>query len=305
MRLEDYSTWEGRPQAFKDLPIQAVLEVPMLFGGELIGVLVAEETAHSGRTYTEDDEHLFTLFAAQAAGAIRSARLYDESVRRINYLQTLRSIDRAITANMDSSVTLKILLNQAINQADIDAVSILLFNPHTLRLEYRLGEGFRTRANQNASIRLGESYAGVVALERRMISITDPSEMAEGPFKEFMLTESLLACHFVPMIAKGQVLGVLQAFSRDGLGASRELLEFLEALATQAAIALDNAQLFQGLQEANFELSVAYDATIERWSAALENRQQANEAHMKQLIEWTMQMARSGLEEKMIATSAA
>lgn len=68
IRINDYSVWEGRSTQYAHVPIRAVLEVPMLYGGELIGVLTADEVGDTERKFTEDDEHLLSLFASQAAG---------------------------------------------------------------------------------------------------------------------------------------------------------------------------------------------------------------------------------------------
>jgi putative nucleotidyltransferase with HDIG domain len=77
LRLDDYSTWEGRSELYEGVPIRAVLEVPMLYRGELIGVLTADETGESRRKFTEEDERLLSLFASQAASAINNAKLFD------------------------------------------------------------------------------------------------------------------------------------------------------------------------------------------------------------------------------------
>jgi|GEM_PF-891851 len=301
LRVDDYSNWENRLEKYDKTPLGAVLEVPMLFGGELIGVLVVEEFAGTARTFTEADERLLSLLAAQAAGAVRSARLLEETVRRLKHIQTLRSIDRAITANMDSNVTLKILLGQALNLMNISAASILLFNPNTLTLEYAMGQGFRTKDIELASVRLGESYAGRAVFDRRIMNIPDLSVVAAGPFRDFVQKESFVSYHIAPMIAKGHMRGVLEVYSRGQLAISSEWLELLDALATQAAIAVDNAQMFHDLQRANFELTVAYDAAIEGWSQSLDARHRENKGHAKRVAEWTVQLARAaGIEEKQI-----
>jgi HD-GYP domain-containing protein (c-di-GMP phosphodiesterase class II) len=103
------------------------------------------------------------------------------------------------------------------------------------------------------------------------------------------------------MIAKGQIHGVMQMFSRQRAQLDHEEMEFVEALATQAAIAVDNARLFHGLQQANFELSMAYNATIEGWSHALDERFKEVEGHTERVTEWTVQLARAAnLEDKAI-----
>ena len=73
--VDDYHAWPGRSPQYEALPLAAVVEVPITFGGEKIGVLSAYESTESKRKYTEADARLLSLFAAQAAGVIRTARL--------------------------------------------------------------------------------------------------------------------------------------------------------------------------------------------------------------------------------------
>jgi putative nucleotidyltransferase with HDIG domain len=93
------------------------------------------------------------------------------------------------------------------------------------------------------------------------------------------------------LIAKGQLQGVLETFNRRPMGGGEEQTEFLETLATQAAIAIDNSQLFSDLQRSNFELEMAYDATIEGWSRALELRDLETEGHTLRVTDMTIQLA--------------
>ena len=74
----------------------------------------------------------------------------------------------------------------------------------------------------------------------------------------------------LPLVAKGRVQGVLEILNRTPLQPDADWLEFLNSLGTQAAIAIDNANLFTDLQRTNVELNLAYDATIEGWSRVLE-----------------------------------
>ena len=95
------------------------------------------------------------------------------------------------------------------------------------------------------------------------------------------------------MIAKGQLQGVLEIFNRNADMLNDEQIGFLETLATQAAIAIDNSQLFSELQRSNFELEMAYDATIEGWSRALELRDQETEGHTLRVTDMTLQLAQA------------
>jgi HD-GYP domain-containing protein (c-di-GMP phosphodiesterase class II) len=93
------------------------------------------------------------------------------------------------------------------------------------------------------------------------------------------------------LLAKGQVKGVLEIFHRDALDAQPEWVSLMEALAGQAAIALDNASMFEDLQKSNAELSLAYDTTLEGWSRALDLRDHETVGHTRRVTEMTMRLA--------------
>lgn len=84
--LDDYHSWEGQSPHYHHIPIRAIVGVPMIYGGELIGVLLAEEIGESERRFNEYDVRLLSLLAGQAASAVHNARLYEQVQR---YTETL------------------------------------------------------------------------------------------------------------------------------------------------------------------------------------------------------------------------
>ena len=103
----------------------------------------------------------------------------------------------------------------------------------------------------------------------------------------------------IPLTAKGQIKGVLEIFHRDPIKLEPESFDFLETLAGQAAIAIDNAELFDNLQISNSEMSMAYEKTLEGWAHALELRDHDTEGHTSRTTELTVRLARAmGVNEK-------
>ncbi|MFH1906930.1 MAG: HD domain-containing phosphohydrolase [Chloroflexota bacterium] len=200
----------------------------------------------------------------------------------------------AISSVLDLRLTLDILLDHTLAQLGVDAANILLYNPHTQMLEYGVGRGFRSKAQTQLSLRMGESQAGRAALERRMVAIPD-IQASEAAFSQphLLADEGFSAYYAVPLITKGQIKGVLKIFHRSTLNPDAEWFNFLETLAGQAAIAIDNAQLFDYLQRANADLSLAYDSTIEGWAGALELRDEETEGHSQRVTKLTLQLARA------------
>ena len=102
-------------------------------------------------------------------------------------------------------------------------------------------------------------------------------------------------------MVKGKVKGVLEMFQRTPLQPYPEWLDFLNTLAGQAAIAIENSALFENLERSNQELSQAYDATIVGWSRALDLRDRETEGHTLRVTEMTLNLARAfGLPEEQL-----
>jgi PAS domain S-box-containing protein len=218
-----------------------------------------------------------------------------ELKRQLDRLAALRTIDTAITSSLDLRITFDVILAQTIEQLNVDAAAILLLNPLFNRLEYAAGRGFRTSSLRHTSLPIGEGFAGVAALERRIVSVADLEKEA-SPFlarAPLLREEGFVSYYSAPLIAKAQVKGVLEIFHRSSLSPDQTWLDFLAALAGQAAIAIDNAVLFEDLQRANIELRLAYDHTLEGWSRALDLRDRETEGHSERVAEMTLRLART------------
>ena len=272
--------------------LQSGLYVPIIIGERTIGVISIE--SEKADAFSEADERLVATLAAQAASALENARLFQETIRRLEHLQSLHKIDQAIAGSMDVSLILKAILNQVISQLGVDAAVILLYNPATNLLEYETGHGFRTQSLQHTRLSLGEGYAGLVALGRQTVQIPDLQTRNTDFLRSPTFSQEGFVSYFgVPLIAKGEIKGVLEIFYRTVFEAETEWLNFLETLAGQAAIAIDNATLFKGLQLSNIQLTMAYDATIDGWSHALDLRDKETEGHTQRVTEITMRLAQA------------
>jgi PAS domain S-box-containing protein/putative nucleotidyltransferase with HDIG domain len=213
--------------------------------------------------------------------------------QHLEHLTALVEIDRAINFSFDLNLSLTTLLTHVIVQLEVDAADVLLFNPTSRTLEFVAGRGFHTKAIEHARQPLGEGYAGRAAHKRSIVHIPDLAKEHDSFLRKILLAgEDFVSYHGVPLIAKGQVVGVLEVFHRNRLVRDEEWLDFLKALASQAAIAIDNATLFDNLQRSNTELAQAYDATIEGWSRALELRNNETEGHTQRAAVLTVKLAR-------------
>lgn len=224
----------------------------------------------------------------------------DLAQERLERLRALHAIDLIISSSLDLHVTLTEFLDLVVSQLKVDAADILLLNPHTQTLEYAAGRGFRTNGIQQSRPRLGEGIAGLAALEHRSIGIPNLLAPESGFVRaQLLVNEGFIAYSVVPLMAKGQVKGVLEVLHRAPLVLDEEWQRFLEALAAQAAIAIDNATLFDELQRSNIDLMLAYDATLEGWARALDLRNKETERHTERVTKMTLRLARTmGISDK-------
>lgn len=220
--------------------------------------------------------------------------------RQIAHLTAFREIDKEIAGSMNLHSVLETVLEHVTTDLGVDAAVILLYEPHAQVLKYELGKGFRTTALQFTTLRVGEGYAGRAVLEGQTLYIPDLQTRTTDFLRSPIFYQEEFVSYFgIPLVAKGEVKGVLEIFHRSTVEPDEEKINFMETMAKQVAIAIDNATLYKDIQRSNVELSMAYDATIEGWSHALDLRDKETEGHSQRVTDMTVNLARSfGLQEE-------
>jgi PAS domain S-box-containing protein len=211
----------------------------------------------------------------------------------LRQLQAVRQIDLAILGGHELQPVLDVVIAETIKTLDVQAARVLLLQAESSTLVTVAHRGFPDETIHEQKVRLGVGLAGRCALDRRPLFSDDPSEIDGLGAASSPPRRSFVACAAAPLIAKGQVRGVLEVCLRENVAPSAYWLSFLEALADQAAIAIENATAFQELRRANTELHLAYDATIEGWSRAMDLRDKETEGHTLRVTEMTMRLART------------
>jgi HD-GYP domain-containing protein (c-di-GMP phosphodiesterase class II) len=285
-------------------PLKTFLGLPFYKGKAVKGVI---GLANNPNGYDEDLikylqpilSFCSNILAAYETDEKRKAA-EEDTKKYLQHLSALRAIDMAITSSLDIRVTLNVFLDQVTDKLKVDAAAILLFNQHTQTLIYTVSRGFHTPALQHTTLRIGKGHAGRAALERRLVKIPELSkELNDFERSSLLMKEAFVSYYAVPLVAKGHLKGVLEIFHRSLHTPEQEWLDFLEALADQAAIAIDNASLYDDLQRSHLELSLAYDETLEGWSRAMDMRDKETEGHTQRVTEMTLKLARiMGIKEE-------
>lgn len=241
--------------------ILAWVSVPLNAGAETIGVLSLGSRDPS-ITYTDEQINLLQSIADQAAGAIIKARLLQESERRTRQLTSLNEVARSLTSTLELDKLLSQILSSAESILNTEAGSLLLVDPQTDELVFKVVTG--PVATQLLEKRLppGAGLVGKSVQNRQPVIANDvrrTKEWFEKPDEQTGFnTQDLLA---VPMQVKDRVIGVIEVINRkDGLPFTQDDQELLSAFTSQAAVAIENARLYtltdQALAARVEELSV-------------------------------------------------
>ena len=285
-RLTDISTRSNIPAGLSGAFI------PIRTAQAIVGVLYIG--FHAPQALSEHQFQLVTTIAEITGNAILRTQLHEKMKHQLKRLDALHHIDLAITSSLELGKTLQVLLDQVAIQLGVDAVCVLVFNLKEQTFEFGESRGFTTGALHNTRLKFGEGFAGRAAAEKQRIYIPDlnaiqPDFLRSPSFK----AEGFVSYYAVPLVTRDQIKGVLEVFHRSHFEGEFEWLDFLETLASQAAIAIDVSTLFMDLQQSNAELNQAYNSTLEGWSHALDLRDKETEGHSQRVTELTLRLARA------------
>jgi HD-GYP domain-containing protein (c-di-GMP phosphodiesterase class II) len=276
---------ETGPQAF----------IPLQSESGFLGVLIVIRLrAPVSKAFSQAEVRLLATCGEMVGNALRRTLLFEDVQRRLKFTEALRRIDMAIIGTTDARIPLQTVLEEIRSQLSVEAADVMLLDPHFHSLSYGAGFGFRSSGTQRSVLRMGEGLAGSIALERRSLRIPDLAVQTERLVRDTSLTnEGFVSYLGLPLVTKGQVLGVLEVFHRKPFEPDSDWLQSLDALAGQASLAIDNASMFDRLQRSRVDLELAYDETIEGWSRALDLRDNETEGHTQRVKEMTLRLARA------------
>ncbi len=236
---------------------KSVLFVPMLVGGEARGVISLQNLDREN-AFTESDVSLLQTLANSMSAALENARLLDETTRRANEMTALTEIGREITATLDLNTVLEQIATRAKNLLNARDVSIRLLEPDG-NLPTVVAIGKYATINLADALRIGEGISGNVVqtgiAEIVNDPLNDPRARDLPGTEEDEPNEALL---LAPLLVREQVIGIMVLWrDRDEHGPfAQSDLDFMIGLSRQAAVAIQNARLFNESQERTAELTI-------------------------------------------------
>jgi PAS domain S-box-containing protein/putative nucleotidyltransferase with HDIG domain len=216
----------------------------------------------------------------------------DRIIKQVEELSALRTIDLAISSNLDLLATLNIIANLAVKHLSVDAVCIQLYDSQFHILHTAVKYGFSKNIPDDIPFPAAADLSDWELVEE--FSIHVPENLSKNKSSHrlpFPVDDRFSACFGLPLVAKAEVKGLFRVFLKDPFNPVQHWLDFFYNLATQTAVAMDNYELFRNLKQSNTDLLQAYEATIEGWSKALNYRDQETEDHSIRTTKWTIELA--------------
>jgi signal transduction histidine kinase len=226
------------------------VEVPLRGKEGILGSLLAGyDQTHQ---LTVQEEELLSAFAAQAAVTLETARLAQKTERRARELSTLYEVGQVITSSLELDTVLDRIMHQAMDLLEVEAGSLVLIDTESEELVFRIALGPTGDQVQGLRLPPGTGVVGQVAASGHPLCVndaqSDPRFYRGADDASGFQTRSILA---VPLSSRDQIIGVIEVMNRtDGRPFLSEQMDLLTAFAAQAAIAIENAQLYQRTDEA-------------------------------------------------------
>ncbi len=229
------------------------IAVPIVREEQVIGILNLESDRLGA--FDEDDLRFIQHLADHASIAIENARLFQEQRQRVQMLSAIGEIGREIVANLDLDQTLDLILARVRDLVGYCAAEICLWDEAGQRLvTYASAGDVRYMAQTGGFYRLDEGFTGWIARHRRELIIPDITAQQEVRPKISTTGTSFRAYVGLPLQTAETFIGTLEIIGDRVNAYTDDQIETLRIIADQAAVAIQNARLYEETQQ-RFEYS--------------------------------------------------
>jgi signal transduction protein with GAF and PtsI domain len=242
--LSNKASADVRFKTFQTLPedtFDAFLSVPLVSGGDLIGVInVHHRAAH---THAPEEIALVSFIGEQMGVAIAKWRLEERSETAAKRMETLAAVAQTISAENYLDRILQAISEMVAETLDSPVCSIMLIDEDRRELVISAARCSSPDYLHKMPLKIEDSLIGRVVREGRPITV--PNVLAEKQFRypELARKTGLASLLSVPLLTREKVIGTINIYTREQRAFSDEEIGFVKAVAGQAAVAIENARL--------------------------------------------------------------
>jgi signal transduction histidine kinase/CheY-like chemotaxis protein len=241
------------PRHLESTTYTAVLAEPLLYQDRLVGVIsISRQPGES--PFLPEHAELVRLFAAPAAIAIENARLFREREQAAREAQSLYEVSHSLTTLLNPQEVLNLITAKTRELLGTPHAQVVLWDEETKTLRLGAVRGPEADRVRQQEFRLGQGINGIVAQSQAPLIVNDYQAFTQ----RMPDLDHIVAGIGVPLLYRGRLLGVLTSHStQPGWAFTQDHLRLLTSFASQAAITLENARLYQQEQSRRRQLEAA------------------------------------------------
>lgn len=256
MEIENFPYVEFLPLLLKD-GISSLAGVPLISKGKVVGAMVLSTRRH--KLFSKDDLDILASIGSQIGVAVENARLYSELMSRSQTMEILFEIDRVVSQSLDLNEIFKEALAKTLQVTSTDAGAIYSLEDEGIMLKLKTATGLSdTFARAVSEIKTGEGIAGR-AVQIKKPFVVDIDHYPTRSLLPSLEKEGLVTLVSVPLMAKGNVVGVMNLANRRRRVFTKEDIDVLASVGSQIGVAIENARLYHESRVSYERLEAAYE----------------------------------------------
>lgn len=239
--------------------VRSKICVPIQVGDKIAGVIDVESSRLSA--FTPDDERLLVAVAGPVGMVLERTRLFEEARRRADEFASLYEIGTVVGSSLQLDQVLHSVVSSAMTLLDADACSLMLIDQSKGELTVQAAQGASTIESDETCQRVGEGIAGWVAQNGQPLLVQ--GDQLPPQLRHVSVREHVTSAISVPLKASGRTLGVINVSSLGQRRFADSDVQLLSRLAADAALALDNAHLYDELRRSFLETVAALAQAVD------------------------------------------
>jgi DNA-binding CsgD family transcriptional regulator len=232
-----------------ELNTVGALVVPMRARNAMMGTLAVFDWNTRIGLSESDAESLQTI-ADRLALCVEHVHCHRAAIDRLERLTAIRNVGLAVSSSQDLRLTLEVILRELTAKLEIDAADVLLLDEVNNQLFVATKVGFHSGSMPDFHLRIRAELMNFAALGGPIDGVSDPGWTGLLERRSLFAREGFQNYRAVPLMSRSRLVGILEVFHRSILELDQERLSFMDAMAINASIAIDNAAMSDRLQRA-------------------------------------------------------
>ncbi len=245
---------DPRFKFFHNLPedrYEAFISVPIVTKGEVIGVINVQHKR--SKRYQEAELALLSTIGKQVGGAIENARLYEEMRHQAIQLDTLSQVSETVSSNRLIEEVLQLIVTMTAQMMNSKILSIMLVDESKGELKIAATQSLSQAYRRKPSLQIGKSISGRAVKEQTPLMVLDVTKERGYYYQDLAKSEGLVSMLSVPMVSKEKAIGVINTYTSTRHTYTPEEIKIMQAIANQAAVAIEHTRLL----DKSFEMQEA------------------------------------------------